>query len=242
MACFSAVRENLNSGRDVLFSGTPCQIEGLTKYLGKRYDYLLAISVACHGVPSPRLWSAYIEWLRIKGKSPVKDFKFRVKVTGWRNYSVCGFYESGEIYSDIFMNDPYMKLFVNNISLRKSCFDCRFRGENSRSDIVLGDFWKIKEFAPEMDDNNGTSLVLLRTETALVYWNRVKSAIDFKNVDYVKALNSNRALYRNPILLRNRKKFFESYHTNQLDKVADRFTKQPLWKHCALILREKIIK
>ena len=52
---FQNVKEKLNTGTLVLFTGTPCQIAGLIAYLGKRPSNLVCIDFVCRGVPSPEL-------------------------------------------------------------------------------------------------------------------------------------------------------------------------------------------
>ena len=47
---FRRIKERLQAGRRVVFSGTPCQVAGLRRYLGKPYRELLLIETACHGV------------------------------------------------------------------------------------------------------------------------------------------------------------------------------------------------
>ena len=72
---FVQIKDLLKSGRQVLFSGTPCQVAGLNSYLEKDFDNLLTVDVACHGVPSPKVWQKYIFEL---GKD-VSQFNFRDK-------------------------------------------------------------------------------------------------------------------------------------------------------------------
>lgn len=100
---YRETKDFLKQGRKVLFSGTPCQIAGLKKYLRKDYDNLLTVDVVCHGVPSPLVWRAYLdetrEQLRAQrgvGKKSVPlsmdelpvvtGISFRDKTNGWKKY------------------------------------------------------------------------------------------------------------------------------------------------------------
>lgn len=100
---YKETKDFLKQGRKVLFSGTPCQIAGLKKYLRKEYDNLLTVEVVCHGVPSPLVWRKYlkeerekIRAERVDGKNTVSSslndlpvitgISFRDKTHGWKKY------------------------------------------------------------------------------------------------------------------------------------------------------------
>ena len=151
--CYAAAQACLKQGREVLFSGTPCQIAGLKRFLGRDDEKLLAVEVACHGVPSPKVWREYLRY--ISSGKPIDRVDFRHKSTGWRDYSViignrCRRHDY----------DEYIGCFLGNYSLRPSCFNCRFKKGRSGADITLADFWGIKAVNGLHDDNKGISLVL----------------------------------------------------------------------------------
>lgn len=50
---YKEVKIDLEEGREVLFSGTSCQVAGLKAFLGKKYETLFCVDIVCHGVPSP---------------------------------------------------------------------------------------------------------------------------------------------------------------------------------------------
>lgn len=153
---FTDAERFLRSGREVLFSGTPCQIAGLKSFLGKDYPNLLTVDFVCHGVPSPGIFKEYLA----SRPAPVTGVNFRDKRTGWKNYSVTVTTSSGE-ESQLFDDDEYMRAFLGNLSLRPSCYRCRFRSGRSASDITIGDFWGIDKLRPELDDDKGVSLVIV---------------------------------------------------------------------------------
>ncbi len=160
-SAFMDAERFLRSGREVLFSGTPCQIAGLKSFLGKDCPNLLTIDFVCHGVPSPGIFKEYLA----SQPAPVTGVNFRDKRTGWKNYSVTVTTSSGE-ESQHFDDDEYMCAFLGNLSLRPSCYRCRFRSGRSASDITLGDFWGIDKLRPELDDDKGVSLVIANNEEA----------------------------------------------------------------------------
>jgi coenzyme F420-reducing hydrogenase beta subunit len=159
---FCEVERCLKAGRPVLYSGTPCQIAGLKGYLSEDYPQLLTIDVACHGVPSPGLWRRYVSAMEDKYKTGIDAANFRDKSGSWKRYAVR--YSAGQ--KSIRVNhsdDPYMLLFLQNVSLRPSCYDCSFRSSGSGSDITLGDLWNVASVAPELHDDKGASVIVVKT-------------------------------------------------------------------------------
>jgi hypothetical protein len=153
----------LEEGRKVFFTGTPCQIAGLKAYLGKEYDLLLTADIACHGVPSPGLWQKYAEALVCRCGSAITQVSFRDKISGWRKYSF-SYVSRGKKFSVPYTRDPYMALFIQDLTLRPSCYDCPARGGRSGSDLTLADLWNVADTVPQMDDDKGVSLILANTD------------------------------------------------------------------------------
>ena len=158
---FSDAERFLKEGRQVLFSGTPCQVAGLKIYLRKEYGNLLAIDCVCHGVPSPGIFKEYLK----STSQPITKVNFRDKRTGWKHYSITVNSESSEL-SEVYHNNEYMQGFLSNLYLRPSCYDCHFREGKSGSDITLGDYWGIDKTKPELDDDKGLSLVIANNKRA----------------------------------------------------------------------------
>ena len=172
----------LLQGRNVLFSGTPCQIAGLKRYLRKEYDNLLTVDVVCHGVPSPLVWRRYLNDMR-KVYPQITDISFRDKSFGWKKYCIRIRYVSSEVHQDLFpasrsegeflqpfTENAFMKGFLRNIYLRPSCYDCAARLGKSGSDITIADFWGVQNFYPEFDDDKGVGLILINSKKGeLVY-------------------------------------------------------------------------
>lgn len=80
---YSSVLRFLQSGRIVLFSGTPCQIGALKSFLGKEYPNLITVDLICHGVPSPMVWEKYVRHRRsLDSDSQLRTVQFRDKERG----------------------------------------------------------------------------------------------------------------------------------------------------------------
>lgn len=192
---FSEVEKKLEAGQAVLFSGTPCQIAGLKSFLKRDYDNLLTVDIVCHGVPSPAAWKQYVLF-RAKndcdGKLPQK-INLRSKVTGWSKYRYSNVYDypGGKKYVQWGGEDLYMKLFVHDYINRKSCETCHFKGFQRISDITLGDFWGIWDEVPEMDDDKGTSLILIHSQKGKSYFHALDKKICYKKVTLEQAVAQN---------------------------------------------------
>ena len=181
---FSAAEAFLRDGREVLFSGTPCQIAGLKKYLRKEYENLLTVEVICHGAPSPTVWQKYVS-----EKFPeANKVSFRGKKYGWKQYH---FEVNGDDYSECFTDNEYMRLFLDNVILRPSCHSCKFKSGKSGSDITIGDFWGIENVLPEFDDNKGSSVVLVNSDKG----GKALDGLDIEmvEVDFSSAVSGNPA-------------------------------------------------
>lgn len=155
----------LKDGRYVLYSGTPCQIAGLNRYLRKEYDNLLTVDVICHGVPSPLVWRNYLK--NVAQGQRVTDVAFRNKTHSWKKYNLSIKGEAGTLIDQPFYENLYMRGFLEDIYLRPSCYECACKSGKSRADITLGDFWGIENHLPEFDDDKGVTIVLAHTNKAI---------------------------------------------------------------------------
>lgn len=157
---YRKAKKNLEEGRKVLFSGTPCQIAGLNYYLKKQYDNLLCVDCVCHGVPSTMVWNSYLRESELMPSA----VSFRDKKNGWKRYTVIISGKDGKRLSTPYTENAYMSVFLSSLCLRPSCYDCPAKNGKSKADITLGDFWGIDKISPDFDDDNGCSLILVNTE------------------------------------------------------------------------------
>ena len=205
---YKEAEQFLKQGRRVLFTGTPCQVAGLKKYLRKEYDNLTTIDVVCHGVPSPLVWHEYLKELvrarRADGKNSVSsslndlsviaDISFRDKTMGWKKYGFRIGYvaskatentvsESVTEYSiEPFYNNLYMKGFLRNLYLRPSCYACASKSGRSGSDLTIADFWGVERNHPELNDERGVSALLVYNEDVELGDKMEKAAVEYNDV------------------------------------------------------------
>lgn len=195
---YREIRTLLKEGKTVLFSGTACQTAGLRQFLGCDPENLITASVFCHGVPSPKVWKKCLE----EQEKSVSKVYFRDKAPGWRGYTFGFDYMDGSAYRIPREDHPYFKLFLENVSLRPSCYQCRFKGLNRPADISLGDCWGIEDWLPEMDDNKGTSVVLVHSEKGRALLDALRSRGRWQSVEVDKAVpkqaDARRSVPRHP--------------------------------------------
>lgn len=192
---FLDIKKRLHVGQRILFVGTPCQVAGLKAFLKKEYENLVTVDFVCHGVPSPLVWEKYVQYRAKKdngGVMPI-SINLRSKNTGWSRYQYSNEYqyENGKVYSALSGDDLFMRLFVENYINRESCSNCHFKGYDRVSDITLGDFWGIWDISPEMDDNKGTSLILVHSQSAWKILEQLFGRIILKEVTLQQASRQN---------------------------------------------------
>lgn len=167
------LEQYLEKGKQVLFSGTPCQVAGLKSYLKKEYENLLCIDLICHGVPSPEIWKRYLR--EILNGTKAKYVTFRNKKMGISNITLDYELENGEVIQERYSESLYIKGFIQNLYLRPSCFKCNFKGTDRCSDMTIGDFWAMREYHPDEYQENGVSAVIIHSEKAEKLFSKVSA-------------------------------------------------------------------
>lgn len=235
----------LESGRKVLFSGTPCQVQGLKKYLQKEYENLLTVDFICHGVPSPLLWKKYADYqaekFRAKREGIVKT-AFRRKDDGWKLYSLSFTFSNDSEYRATLNKDPYMQIFLRDIALRESCYNCFSRGIARPSDITLADFWGVQNVLPAMDDNKGTSLVFAHSKKGSDLIDSTKNTCTFKEIKVEDGIKYNAASIESPKRPKQRLCFYVDLGKLPFDKIVKKYAGAPLYLHSYRCIRRGMVK
>lgn len=211
------VKEDLINNKKVLFTGTPCQIEGVKKYLEKEYENLICVAIICHGVPSPEIFKRYLEEKENNKNSKIIKLNFRNKNLGWHNYNVEYMYENGENEVIPFTEDVFMKGFLKDYFLRESCYNCQMKfGKKSSSDIIIGDFWGVENIYPEIDDNKGISAVIINSSKGMKVFDEQKNEIKYKEIEFEDICKANPALLKSFEYKKEKEEFFELIKNNQI--------------------------
>lgn len=175
------VRNFLMDGRFVLFSGTGCQVSGLKRFLLKDYANLITVDIVCHGVPSPKVWSSYLEHVNPLNKR-ITYINMRDKSRGWSRYSYVINSNEETIYNDYAENSEYLRGFSSNLYLRPSCYSCPAKGGKANSDITLADCWGYENMCKDMYDDKGLSAIVCHSTKGEDFLNKIR--IYSKEIDY----------------------------------------------------------
>jgi coenzyme F420-reducing hydrogenase beta subunit len=170
---FRSIRNDLMDGRQVMFSGTPCQVAGLVSFLPTVLRRnLVTVDIICHGVPSPSVWKDYLSYIS-RGRSIAKaDFRDK-SIAGWKVHKESVMLSDGTKV----VSETFKTMFYKNIMLRDSCHACRYDIADRLSDITIADFWGLADLLPHLDNDSGMSMVIPHTEMAAVLLDEVKADI-----------------------------------------------------------------
>lgn len=174
---YSRIREDLQSGKTVLFTGTPCQTTAIKRVFGESGgERLLLVDLVCHGVASPGIWRDYVRYLEGKYHDKIVSAKFRDKKFGWHSHRESYTFASGETIYPRFL--VYIPMFM-----RAACGGCKYSTMTRCSDITIGDFWGVERVFPDFEmENKGCSLVLCNTEKGLRLFDRIKPDVLYQEV------------------------------------------------------------
>lgn len=229
---YQAVKKNLLENKIVLFSGTPCQVDGLRAYLGKQYENLYCIDIICHGVPSNKMFQDYIETLEKKYNDKIIDFKFRDKTKGWgltaKGYTAKGY--TAIIQANV---SSFYYYFLKSYIYRDSCYSCKYACKNRCGDITIGDYWGIENAHPEvlknnsvLDYRNGVSCLIVNTEQGKKLIEKYKDDLKLIESDFEKAAEENRQLNRASVCnVEKRDEILNLYSKSGYESVENSFRK-----------------
>ncbi len=222
---YTEVKTLLRKGETVFYCAAPCQIQALYKYLRKDYDNLITCDFICRGVNSPKVFLSYMDMLEKRYKSKATDIKFKNKKWGWHNFSMRVNFENGKEYCEDRDNDLYFIGYLQwgNFA-RPSCYDCKFKGFPQKADITLADFWGIEHLDKDMDQDKGTSLVMINSDKGQELFDKVKDELVWKEFTMEDAQAENQAMVTSIKMLdEKRDRFFRALDELPFDKVAKMF-------------------
>jgi len=234
------IKSELEKGRTVLFTGTPCQINGLKKYLIKPYDNLILVDIICHGVPSPQVWKSYTNYIENRYCSTIKEVSFRYKKTCLEKIGIKPLYNGDREVFIANSKNSFMRMFLKNYCLRESCYQCVSKLIKG-SDITLGDFWGVEESAPEMSDGMGTSIVFVRTEKGMALFESIKEFVKEKEVTYQSAVKHNWAEYKSVPRPVQRDVFFKDLELLPFSQMEKKYTPKPTLRKKIVTFTETVI-
>lgn len=195
---FNDIKRDLEKSKCVLFVGTPCQCAGLYSTLkcsNCDVSNLYVIDFICHGVPSPLAYRSYISSLRSHGLD-LKMINMRNKNSGWSNgqYQWEFTKKNGDVVFQKSDENLYMRGFLQNLYLRPSCYNCHFKGIERKTDITLGDYWGVWNLQPEMDDNKGTSAIIIHSEKGMDFFHNISTSLIYEEMNIEEFIQYNPCL------------------------------------------------
>lgn len=242
---FKQIKQLLTNGEKVLACGTPCQMAALRGFLRKDYENLIIVDFICRGVNSPKVYRAYLDSLEKKYNSRVVYVKAKNKELGWRNLTRKVTFENGQSYYGVHMEDDFRRGYHTNVFCRPSCYDCQFKGFPRIADITIADYWGIEKVDKNLDNNIGTSMILLNSIKGEAYFEKIKDKIEYKETPFESVLGGNIALRKSiePSKI-DRKAFFEDLDAHDFDYVTNKYyplskkrTQQSLKRKIKLLIK-----
>ncbi|MEG1988020.1 MAG: polysaccharide pyruvyl transferase family protein [Oscillibacter sp.] len=211
--------------RAVLFSGTPCQVDGLYRYLGGRPENLTTCDLVCHGVPSPGVWEDMARSLEAQRGKALQAVRFRNKAAGWKDSHFTTAYVDGSVESEPLFRTEYGRAFGRALFLRPACHHCPYTSMTRVGDFTLGDFWGLKPDELAEQQEKGVSLLLVNTAHGSLLFDRLPLAKQGFPPERAIAGNPQLAVPTEPSA--DRAAFFASYALEPFETVRKRFFRLP---------------
>lgn len=235
---YTDIKQRLKTDQLVLFSGTPCQVEGLRSFLRKPYPNLITVDLLCHCVPSPKVFRDYITFLKKKYKSDIAAINMKDKTNGWTNQSLRLTLADGTTRFGEENTRLWNKLFYSHTIARPSCHSCRFSNINRPGDITIGDYWGIENVHPEYFDKRGISLLITNTPQGEKIFEAIKHSLVYIQSDISKALTSKYVYATKPSPIRAQ--FWNYYLCHGFENTIKKYYDYGEWNAFKRNFRDKV--
>lgn len=224
------IKSLLRKGEKVLACGTPCQMAALRSFLQKDHENLIIVDFICRGVNSPKVYRKYLDSLEKKYGGKVVYVKAKNKELGWRNLTRKVVFDNGKSYYGVGMIDDFRRGYHTNVFCRPSCYTCQYKGFPRMADITIADYWGIENVDKNLDNNIGTSMILLNSQKGEKFFDLIKDKLEWKETKFETILPGNIALRKSiePANI-NRRQFFEDLDKGTFDDVVKKYF--PLSSH-----------
>jgi coenzyme F420-reducing hydrogenase beta subunit len=224
---FNRARAVLQTGKALLFCGTPCQCAGLYNFLGDIPDNLYLCDFICRGVNSPIVYLKYLRELEEQAGSRIAQVWFKNKTYGWNRFGTKIIFADGQEYFGSRDDDPFMYGYIKknlNLYMRPSCGHCKFKGLSRPTDITLGDFWGVKLLDSSYDMRAGVSVVIIRTVKGQKLFGSIKPYIHSEEHKVNEVLTSNACLFESAAAEPDKRvRFWEEFHMTGFKKAMSYF-------------------
>ena len=247
---YQQVRKFLGEGKNVLFSGTPCQISGLKSYLrlcNTETSRLLLVEVICEGVPSPLYLDSMNDFYLRKKNSRLKEIDYRYKDAQPSANPVRGKWDF-QVMKNVLQNDqeykidrwfnPFWSIWLQHLMSRPSCYKCRYASKNRNADITLGDLWGVHLYCPELYGRNlGCSVILCNTAKGLDCYRKARQYMYDHELDYQTTLKYQSPLRKHISDNPKREEFMQDVKEFPFEKLCKKYWVKP---DCKLLLSKYV--
>ena len=216
---FKRIKKRLDKGNYVLFAGTPCQVSAVNNFLKRDYENFLTLEVICHGVASPLFWSKYQNYIKDKYNSSIVNVNFRSKKLGYHSSGMLIEFENGRRYFSTGRTDIFLRSFFSELTSRKSCYRCEFKGNNRVSDFSIFDCWSASSLInKKIDDSLGFTNVLVNSERAALIIKELEKYINIYPIATSTAISKDGIMVNSlPIENQYRSLFYNSVQNNDFN-------------------------
>lgn len=218
---FIQVKNFLKDNRLVCFSGTPCQIEGLKRFLMKENDHLITVDVVCRAVPSPGVWKKYFDYLNHHDK--IKSVRFRDKTLGYQFSTMEVRTCSNKVYRGGIESQKWLRMFFSGMIIRPSCTDCRFRSPDRVSDMTIWDCFNIYKIDRTFNEDAGTTRMIVHTRNGMEVLNSIQKKLKCKEIDYDLAIRHVKEMKESPEENVKKNDFFKDFNTLPMEQLLKRY-------------------
>lgn len=243
---------DLKNGLKVLYSGTPCQIDGLKYFLGKNYDNLYTVDIICHGVPSQKLFNEYIKNEESKINKKIISFCARDKSKGWSYFYYYYYYQDYINKDDIGKKTGFARCssyywsFLNGLTYRQCCYSCKYACEKRVGDITIGDYWGVEKEHPEIlkkdgfDLFKGISCVIVNSKNGEFLFDNIKNDVKVINTEFNRIKNHNAQLSHPSKMNEHREELISAYNKSGYNSIEELYKKYIGAKRIIYIIWEKL--
>lgn len=218
---FRQVKSLLSDGKLVCYSGTPCQIQGLRKFLMKDYENLILVDVVCRAVPSPGVWKKYFAWENAKGA--ISSVRFRDKTLGYQYSTMKIKRRDGSVFRGGIESQPWLRMFFSGMIIRPSCASCKFRSPQRISDLTIWDCFNIYRLDKRFPEDAGTTRMLVHTEKGMELLLKFRQQLHIKEIPFEDAVAGVKEMSESPVLHERRAAFFRDYEKMEMGELLNKY-------------------
>ena len=220
---FLKIKNYLLDGKKVLFSGTPCQVAGLKKFLPFADENLVTADVVCRGIPSPLVFEKYIDYQK-RRFGEFDKVLFRDKYSGYTHTAMSLYRDNVCLYHNGLEYDPMLKLFYRGMICRPVCSNCRFKEIKRHSDFTLWDCFSAAEINSDFDDNKGTTFVMLHSEKAEMIFEKIQENIRSSECETEKVCGGTAEMLKSIPHNPERREFFRDVDSMSPEELFNKWT------------------